>query len=286
MKIPLPVLHSTVRNERWKKRRPIAAHRVVIFISCFSFRCCCRCSFCETEYRKYFTWKNYERNAHHIKFFNTFCKWNFYGFFITARATFVEIKKKTFDGRDETVVSCLPPWLVYMIHFIFNSTRRIFFLPWKIFDGRRFERGASDGGKTGWEKAKYIYSSCRMRRIICCVAICMLLFFKCLKVMVSPSLLGRWLLRMEWQIIWLFIMNCHVPQGNYINYLTERRFCCSARRRNIIASLRGFYRHFTSCPIYFSVSEFNPEIIKQQIIKYCNESGVESASKDSFYWNK
>lgn len=42
------------------------------------------------------------------------------------------------------------------------------------------------------------------------------------------------------QIIWLFIMNRHVSQGNYINYLTERRFCAC----NNIASLQGQIRKF------------------------------------------
>lgn len=65
-----------------------------------------------------------------------------------------------------------------------------------------------------------------------------------------------------WQIIWLFNMNCHVSQGNYINYLTERRFCAC----NNIASLQGQMRNFTSC---FSLFPFVSEIIKQQRMKYC-----------------
>lgn len=89
----------------------------------------------------------------------------------------------------------------------------------------------------------------------------------------SSSRSGCWsLLRREWQIIWLFIMNCHVSQGNYINYLTESGdflLCCTTsitfHSTQTLFILGAIIRNFTSCFLsFFVVSE---KIIKQQMTK-------------------
>lgn len=115
-------------------------------------------------------------------------------------------------------------------------------------------------------------------------AICKLLFLKCLKVMgcrvSTPSSTFLSLSCIKWQIIWLFIMNCHVSQGNYINY-PDGRFWC------YVVTILLWLHHV-------SASFFCPrrEIIKQQMTKYYSpklpqtkrpRQSPQPESKD-FYW--
>lgn len=174
--------------------------------------------------------KGFNEKVHIAENFNIFGKWNF----ITIELNWTHLSNELLMKEMKVL---LPPTTLrcFMIHFAFNSMRHVFFLL------RRF-RDVWMGGD--WRHSVVIMPD----EVFLCAAICVLLFLKCLKVMVFPfcSHLSCRLFRSEWQIIWLFIMNCHVSQENYINYPTERRFavCCSISGLLFGVSI---IQHFTSC---------------------------------------
>lgn len=130
-----------------------------------------------------------------------------------------------------------PFWMFYMIHFIFNSTRQSpspgqLFFSWHAERTKERSRmiwvwrtwGCAALSRSGWLNTKqkpkpwHGRSSSLARQMS-------FVWGNLFVVIPRMSQSHGWplpsCLRTEWQIIWLFIMNCHVSQGNYINYPTE-----------------------------------------------------------------
>lgn len=143
MKIPFPVLHSTVQKGGKSEKNSLATsastqsghfHFLLLMFGLASWKKLLR--------------KKVVKKCTNIKF-NIFCKWNFYGCFITGKRHLskYKINKHLMDEKQFFHRTLY----IHMIHFIFNSTRRIFFIfyggrsRWYVFDGH----GLVSRG--GWE---------------------------------------------------------------------------------------------------------------------------------------